>query len=291
MIVREEQLDNGYGLKKRLLKLLFGSPYDLYHSVDYALKHPEKSKNHDGGKARALYIKNDRECSSSFAGASWKESEERRYYWKGGLDKIKKLAAMDAVVHASTYVRQWSDYDGDSMDVERFYNEQPFLVRRVKVAGTNRRGQYRIVVNISENAFVSAQNMLWKAYAAARLCDEIESQGNRCEVIICDFASNQNPGYNYTLTEVVVKKMQEPVNLGLLCTMMSPWCLRTYMFMIWSHYHVCSDGFGRAASCRTYYGGDRFERQAILIDTGECLSHEKANNFIRTQDIGTEYEL
>lgn len=273
---------------EKVLHIEFSSAYEFYSAVQYAINNQDKYVSKP-----ACDIISKRKNDSSFAGADWDTSEKRKYQWKEGLKRVQRLTQMESIVHSSQYVNVWNDYDGDVMDVDRYLNEQPFLSRRVKKSGKSICGQYRIVINIAENGTVSAQNMLWKAYAAARLCDEIESQGNRCEVVAVSFLRGQTCDTDYagyTYTEVTIKKHEESVNTGLLCTCLSPWFFRTYMFMVWRHYLHVNNWLGWSSSLREYLGND-IDNTCILIDAGDCLSHEKANTFIKTIDIGNEFEL
>lgn len=289
------------GFQEKVRRIDFTDAHDMYSSLDRAIRREGKdlstamSYGESGVRSCCSATGQIRESSDprkdDFQGCSIAEYNERRYKWSGGLDKVRRLSELDAMVSAARCEKRWSDYDGDNMDVERYYNEQPFLSRRVQVSGGNRRGQYRIVVNVAENYRVNSENMLWKAYAASRLCDEIESQGNRVEVIVGGFASGCAEGYGYTWVNCVAKKAQDPVNLGLLCTLMAPWTWRITMFALLYHYEKCSPYIGRSHTVREYLGGDEIENKAILIDTGDCLSHERADVFIRTLDIGTEYEV
>lgn len=283
-----------HGDKASVRRVDIDGTQDMYSALERALSAEKKGKRakskESTGSACEIIERAKTGNGCEFNGCSLDEFYERKYNWPGGLNEISRLSELNAMLHATKFEKRWSDYDGDSMDVERYYNEQPFLSRRVKTHGGNRRGQYRIVVNLCENSNVNSKNMLWKAYAATRLCDEIESQGNRVEVVIGSFYSHCIRGYDYTWVQCVGKRAQDPVNQGLLCTLMSPWMLRIPYFAILYHYNDCHYRLGHAHTVREYLGDD-VEKHAVVIDTGDCLSHEAADVFIRTLDIGTEYEM
>jgi len=284
VVISEDRRDG-----KPLLKYRFDSMRDLYLSADLALKN-EKNGIRAKSSASAGSYKEKYTHDSSFCGCLYEEAVERRYSHKEGLEKIREMAGLEAIMHASQYVKHWSDYDGDTFDIERYQNEQPFLCQRRKVIGSKNRGMFRVIVSIAEPWMVDYDNMLWKTYAACRICDELESQGHRVEILAVSYSRDQHYRYEYTLTEIHIKRFEESMNLAMLCTSLSPWTFRVWMFMVWSHYRKSYSDLGSPCLVEGYYnlGG---QKTAIIIDKGDCLSEESANNFIRTLDIGSEVDL
>lgn len=274
------------GAKNGLL-FRFENLREFHRAVQHAIDNKSDSKTY--GRVAELIRRYERE--KSFSGCYLNEAIERKYAYKGGLDKIMKMQGIEVQLKAAEYRKAWSEYDGDDMDMDRMYSEQPFLSRRVKVIGARNRGMFKIYINVAEPWMENYENMMWKTWAACRICDELENQGHRVEIMLCALCEACHPGYRYTLAEIVLKRFEEPFNIALLSTACSPWYFRIWLFILWSFYRRSNSHLGHPVQAARHYNVDDENKTAIIIDRGDCLSEERANNFIRTLDIGSEFDF
>ena len=216
--------------------------------------------------------------STSFIGASFEEIEARRWGWAEGLRMLETLPEWKVPPAAGgRWVKSWSDYDGDELDHERFYAGAPCLARRVKTTGHRIKGVNRVIVNIGENCRVLASDMLWKSYAATRLVDCMESNGERCEIYAAAYGvecfKDKFPD-RFMMTKL--KAAEEPLNVALCLSVFSPWMFRFWYFLIIEQHReaYAHKGYSRKISERPDAAG------AIIIDTGDCLSKDAAARFI-----------
>lgn len=265
----------------------YDSLSDFYRAVDYAFENSNKCKT-IGAKPEAHRFRYAH--NKSFSGLYYEDALKTRYAYKDGVNSIHKMQGIEIALKASEYKKVWSDYDGDAFDVERYRNEQPFLSRRVKTIGAKNRGMFRVYINIAESCVVSYENMLWKTWTACRICDELENQGHRVEIVVCGEEHDQHYNYKISFTEIVVKRFSDPFNVALLASVCSPWFFRIWLFIVWNFYKKAYSNLGYPHQIAEYYNVEN-DKTAILIDNGDCLSEESANNFIRTLDIGSEFGL
>jgi hypothetical protein len=236
----------------------------------------------DMQRAAAPHI-SKREFRPDFFGCTQKELEARRYSWTEGIQQMNALTKFNATPAAySRPVKRWNDYDGDELDIERLWNGQDPLSKRVKVAGGRGRGRQRtIYICAGENWTINAKDMLWKSFAAGRLCDDLEAAGERIEIYTCFYAREMferpKDGKEDFWLMCKVKSANEPLNIGAVLTATAPWSLRVWML-------AAADAHGKT----TYsYGFPRpvrqaiSEPQAIVIDTSEVLSEAAANDWIK----------
>lgn len=217
-----------------------------------------------------------------FVGATIPQIYARKYGWEEGVKKIESLPEYSAPASVGArFVRSWSDYDGDELDPERMRDGFPCLSRRVKTAGQRTRGVARVIVNMAELQNVSTESMLWKAYAAARLVDGLETAGQRCEIIAAAYseAAHINPERS-NLCLIKIKAPEEPLNLGLCLNAFSPWMFRYWIFGAREVVGNVPSWTGRSRSIK----GRPDTEGAIIIDRGDCLSRYDAEAFIRQNE-------
>lgn len=253
-----------------LISFKFGSLADFYKSVSEKIGSTRLSREHES------------ECKSgehtSFCGANYSETIQRKHSWPEGVSMLKQLASMEKTI-TKEWKKVWSEDDGDEMDMERYYNDMPFLQKRIKVLGNRSRNNsiQKILVNPTENANISAKDMLWKTFTAVKVADELESKGTRCEIILKYFSSNIDKRDRNVTFEIPIKEAGEPVNLSLLCTVFSPWFFRYWIFhLFFSHIEGVRGSLGMARKIPT-----EETENCIVIDSGTALSKEAANNFLK----------
>lgn len=170
----------------------------------------------------------DSVSSDAFCGGTYAEAKATMYAWHKPFDRLTDNRTM---AQCQT-VNAWSDYDGDCIDMERFYDGRPCLSRRVKVGGT-RQNTRRIVVKYVDLVFscsVSAAEITTKALKIMAEVDGIEQAGDRAEIvgrIACDNWTNEGDAVRLS---VCVKRANEPLNIARVAAIMAPWFLRRWFF-------------------------------------------------------------
>ena len=257
----------------KLISFKFFSLADFYKTVSEKIGSTKESTKKlsmvKGGSPRSFY------------GASYSQIQERMYSWVEGVSMLKNLASVELTT-TKQWVKTWNEDDGDDMDMERYYNDMPFLQKRVKSLGVKSRGNriQKIIVNLTENANIGASEMLWKTYTAVKLCDEFESQGIRCEVVAVEACAGVDDDNRSLLAEIPIKSADEPINTSLLCTVLSPWFFRHWIFQLeTTQVKNVDSSLGSARSLTTNDIPDL--ENCIVINKGMALSKTSANNFLK----------
>lgn len=218
---------------------------------------------------------------SKWMGATIRELNERKFAWEEGAKKLSDLPELGGV-QTSQKSKIWHWEEGDYQSKWRDDEGLPSFRKRVKRAGKSRWGAVaKVRFNAAESYSVEANQMLWKVYAICRIVDDLESKGIRCEVIFETRAKEvdlSNPQRD-TVVTIPVKEANEPLNLGLLATVCSPWFFRywilglydqTYTNLHWAH------GYPKKIEP---------DEESITINSGECLSKREAEKFIKNLGI------
>lgn len=253
----------------RLISFKFFSLNEFYDTVEKKIGCTLVSRMHT-----KLSIDN---IELAYFGARHKEILARKFCWPEGVHTLSELSSLEKIITKS-WSKKWCDDDGDEMDVERFYNDMPFLQKRVKAIGVRSRNNtvQKIVINLAESSDVTAKEMLWKTYAATKLVDNLESLGTRCEVIVKSYSGNVDSKRRYCLTEIPIKNPEDPINVSLLCTTLSPWFFRYWILNLRACFiEGCLPSLGNSAKLPAEDPG------CIIIDNGACLSKDQANNFLK----------
>jgi hypothetical protein len=210
---------------------------------------------------------------------------ELKYNYPEGIEKIEKLPGMTGHTTQAATIRTWHPDDGDDGDYERYLMELPHMIRRKKVLRQGQRAVCRVIVSLCESARIDPQDLLYKTYAASRIVDQLEAQGQRCEVIAYDYHTDceQKTREPYKV-QVTLKRADDPLNIGLIATALSPWFLRHWCFSHIFGIMNADYGLGWAAGVQP---GD-YEEGDILINKGECLSQYAAEEKIRSLDLNHE---
>ena len=260
----------------KLVSFSFFSLTDFYNKVDN-----RTDNNHS--KYNIELCSNNKHVD--FFGASYQEIMQRKYAWSEGVSKLKELTDMDRVI-TKQWAKKWCEDDGDEMDMERYYNGMPFLQKRVQVLGTKSRNNriQKIMINLCEDAGITANQMLWKTYTAVKIVDELESQGIRCEIVLFEASKNIDSSGRGLLIELPVKQASEPINTSLLCSILSPWFLRYWLFLFeYTYIKNVHPGLGKARKLNP----SESDENCIIIDSGTALSKRAANDFLKGIERGT----
>jgi len=230
-----------------------------------------------------------------FRGLTNIDIEKYKYGYTPGIEKLQEIEDMFPELGSSKFKYKWNDIDGDTMDIERLYEGKQFLKERVRDKG-NQNGKFvDMYVMVGENAFVSPEEMLYKAFAAVTIADYLENLSYKVRIYAVE--SGKNTGYyhdkpiDYLSIEILVKDYTEPINKSLLLNIFSPWFLRYWLFQIMIGKIAGNYGLGQAVSILSNtvdeWSWDNSEpepgieidvsesREFVVIDKGDCLSEEK----------------
>lgn len=211
-----------------------------------------------------------------FTGATDEEIRARAYGYQDAVDYISALPEMNEPIRAAEYKKTWNEDDGDEMDMDRFREGLPFIRRRVKDRGSRKTsGTVAIFVNLAEHGGVSQHAMRCKAYAAARIADQIEAAGPRVEVFGVISADRTKSDGSSAYIKIRIKADQEPMNLSSIAAALMPWQLRYWYFRFSAAHWVPGRGYGIPGRII------RDDPDAIYIESGDCLTMESARRFVK----------
>lgn len=211
-----------------------------------------------------------------FYGISMEDIEKYKHSYPTGVAMLKHLK--DFKVEKYERIKYYNSFDGFDIDVDRMYDGD-FLIDNKKKRKLPK--VIDVFVNISENANVDYSEMLQKTYATLKVVDHLESLGVRVGVFCCMALRKKYKSGHYakntTLIEISVKKPEDSVNLGALCTSISPWFFRYHGFQYLR-------GKEEKLASTIGYGVEiprsEIPKNAIVIETGQCLNEYESNNFI-----------
>ncbi len=215
-------------------------------------------------------------------GLSLADIRKNKYSYPMGVEKLMQFK--DFELQKDVNVKYWNQFDGYDIDVDRMIENLDFLIDNRKVRKLPK--AVEIYVQIGEGANVGYDAMLCKTYAAVKIIDKLESLGVRCAVYACNaFKTLVKTGKSESgYLEVCVKNHADTVNLGALCTAISPWIFRYYfiLHMIGHFNNVNVDGGG------AYTMAMPDDLAGIIIKAGQCHELKSANQFIESINK-TEY--
>lgn len=251
-------------------KHYYNSMSEFYASVKNVVNHPEFD-NH---------LLRDR---PDFTGLSLSEILKSKYSYQPGVDIINNMAAVK--VEKDEKIKYYDQFDGFDIDIDRMLDNLDFLINEKRVK--KRPKTMNIYINITEAGHVDYQRMINKTYAALRITDHLETLGVRTAVFVSmpvtPYYGPRNKRHPETFyIEVCVKNYQDNVNLGALCTAISPWFFRHWVFAWIIGHDKDIDIFGVGIVTRM---PDDEARNGILINTGDCHSIDTANNFIENLKV------
>lgn len=215
----------------------------------------------------------------SFSGLSIQDIHKYKYGYQPGISKLEEVKEDLLIDGASCFKHKWDDVDGEEMSMDRFYDEIPFLQKRIRKHGFLGGKFIKVYVSINELAMVSYESMLNRTYTAVSIIDYLESLGYRTEVYATSFSINKgsykNDWASEVYSEVLIKKSDEALNLSLLLTMLSPWSYRYWHFLMFSGHFKTSSGMGSTRS-----EGKSSQIGELYLQSGECLTKEASKKFI-----------
>lgn len=216
-----------------------------------------------------------------FTGISLAEIKKSKYSYAFGVEKLRQM--LDVKIEKDEKVRFYDSFDGYDIDIDRMINGLDFLLNEKKVKKMPK--TVDIYINISESSRVGYENMLYKAYAALKIIDTLESRGVRTALFSCFSIRPKYANNRYgtdTYIEVAVKNYADAANLGAICTAISPWFLRHWgiLFFI-GHFKRLSPVIGRPLGLPK----SQIPKNAVVIDYGDALSMNSANRFIQNLKI------
>lgn len=219
-----------------------------------------------------LYESLERMDDPSFTGLPLSEIRKFKYSYPVGVDKIRNLP--DFEMKSKVKVKYWDQFDGFDIDIDRMYSDLDFLRNERKISRLPR--TMDIYINFTESAAIGYSAMLMKAYTALKITDHLETLGVRTALFACSVSKpdvaigNDDPYF----IEICVKNYSDPVNLGALCTAISPWMSRYWEFL-WAagHYQYLGSSIGKAVNFPEGLKG-------IIIDKRQCHDLNGARNFI-----------
>lgn len=226
-------------------------------------------------KAQFEYYR-DREDNADFTGLPRADILKYKFGYPLGVEKLRHLT--DFKVEKETKVKYYDSFDGYDIDIDRMQEGLDFLNNEKKIRKLPK--TMDIFINVAEGARISYESMLNKAYAALKIIDHLETLGVRTALFSCIsgiplYANNRRGSPLYV--EVAVKNYADSVNLGALCTAISPWFFRHWGFLFMTgHYKKLAPGLGYSAKLPF----EALPKNAITIDTGQCHTRNRANNFI-----------
>lgn len=223
----------------------------------------------------------DRICNEDdpgWKGLSLEEIQKAKYFYNKGLDKLESLT-QEMQLGGSGKSYKWDENDGDELDYDRFLEGLPCLKKRVKKLG-NKNGKFiRLHIGIGENWMVTAEDMLYKSYTAIKLADYLEQQGYRVEIStfaeVADLGRFKGEQLEYLITEVIIKKAEDPLILPQILTCISPWMFRYHVFKFWTAKFQCRSGLGHSIAAK-----HKETKEDIWITSGQCLDENSANQKI-----------
>jgi hypothetical protein len=217
---------------------------------------------------------------TKWIGLNYSDVLNYKFSYPIGVTELSRFK--EAIVEKPEKIRVYNQFDGYDIDVERMYENMDFIIDERKVKKLPK--TIDIFVNICENSQISYQSMLNKTYAATKIIDHLESLGVRCSLYCVIsfylYITNGKRGYfesEPTVIEICVKNYHDNLNLGAVCTAISPWLFRYWgLNWIWGNYKNVDETVGRA----TQIPKESLTPNCIVIDNKECLNVYEANEFI-----------
>ena len=198
-----------------------------------------------------------------------------KYTYPLGVEKLAHFREIEAIKDVK--VKYWNQFDGFDIDIDRMMASQDYLLNTHKRRLLPK--TVDVYVNIGEHCEVNSDAMLCKTYAAIKIVDKLETLGVRCAVYACNSYTTivkkgkpRESGY----IEVRIKDYADPLNIGLMCTAISPWMfLHWFILHITGRHHNIENGVAQTSALP----GDL---RGIIIDSGQCLNLESANTTIQS---------
>jgi len=227
----------------------------------------------------------DRDHGWNWYGVKSKEDlMSKKFAWKEKVQEIER-DSMRMVHGYKKRIYKYDELDGDDINMERLYEQLPAMKKRIHVSGDKFGNFISLYFNNGVDCGVTAERMLNKTMAAAKLVRFFESLNKRVEVIV--YSKAGSPGrykgerIDYLLTETVVKRFTDPLNVALINTTLSPWFFRYWTLLFFDTRIHTSMGYGYPANLTEEDLKKHKGNRVIKIDAYDCLSEESSNEFIK----------
>lgn len=254
------------------LEFKFNDIFDFYTESDIVAP---------WGRSEA-HARHCKEEEKEFRGLSLVDIEKSKYSYKEGLDKLKELdLEMNQGSNGKKY--KWSEDDGDDMSTERLNEQLPFLYKRINTLGDKNGKFITLHVSICENAFISYNQLLCRAYTTIQIADYLENNGFKVQIIShCPTrgcGTYQDKDVDYADIMITLKKPEEPLNKSLLLTTISPWFFRYHMFKFL--YAKLNSKWGNSLGS-AWDQDNKDSKTDIYLHSGSCLDKKSAERRINS---------
>ena len=231
-------------------------------------------KNVVGTKAFHIYEAND---DPKWMGLSLSDIHKFKFSYPLGVERLSHFK--DFEIQKDINVKFYNQFDGYDIDIDRMMDNLDFLLDTRKKRLLPK--AVDIYIQIGEPSLVGYSEMLCKTYAAIKIIDKLETHNVRCAVYacnsfrtICKNRKNEQDGY----LEVCIKNHADTINLGAICTAISPWVFR-HFFLLHLIGHFPDVDIHNGCSYTYPMPSDL---SGIIIRAGQCHEIESANKFIET---------
>lgn len=226
------------------VEYIFNSLEEFYASVDNCVT----KKN---GESYHYYNNFNHSVEPWFVGLNVRDILKYKFSYTKGLEDLQKLDDL-FTLGGKRFINKYSDIDGVDMNYERYIENMPYLIQKIRTTGKNKGKYITIWVNISVNTDISNEQILYKAYAVMSLLDYLENEGYRIRIIVYDDAYKVGL-YQEKLVDVSIKinikDFDQPMIPGRILTTISSWMERYWIFKfnLSKFENTISNGFGNAA--------------------------------------------
>ena len=266
--------------KNEILEMEFSSLSEFYMES----KKPKKPCREDALK------KHLEEEDSGFRGMS---NENLKKYMYTYPDAEKMSGNEIPTFGGSSIKYKYSEDDGDDMCYERFMDGEPFMKKRIRQKGIRGGRIITMYINMTENAYVTAEQLMYKAESAIILADSYEAAGYRVEMIGITYIEYRDTSFegvaiNSSIVKIPIKRPEMPLQKGLIYTAISPWMFRYHLFALYYGKMMVESGLGSARPVRSRKIIEEDER-SILLDSGECL--KESSRISRFREIEKQLNI
>lgn len=153
--------------------------------------------------------------------------------WPAGVEKALALLQDTGIAPGqSRLARRWDWEDGETLDYARLLDGMAPWQRFKRTAGGTGGRIVTLAVMCGMAARFDPETMAWRAYAAVRAADDLESAGYRVEILAVFQVVNlarSGPDQNLEV-RVTVKRAEDPLDLSQLAAVLSPAAFRDTFF-------------------------------------------------------------
>lgn len=224
--------------------------------------------------------------SPSWMGLGHSDIMKHKFSYPFGVEKIREYQSLR--VEAPRKIKYYNQFDGYDINIDRMMDNLDFLIDDIKRKRAPK--CVDIYVNLSESSGITYDQMVNKTWAAISIIDNLENQGIRCAVyaVACkrpmikgrkveDCARDRSQDY---MLEICLKRHNDTLNLGAICTGISPWLFR-YWTILWSLGNVKGTDLDNGCSWPMQIPRNMVDTNSIVIDKGECFTQNDADQFVK----------